>query len=72
MEETVTISKKEYEELLAKAQKLDNIGKNNAKAGKISAMKLTPEERRARAIKAVRAREEKRKLKTCNNSSDIL
>ena len=63
MEETVTISKKEYEELLAKAQKLDNIGKNNAKAGKISAMKLTPEERRARAIKAVRAREEKRKLK---------
>lgn len=63
MEETVTISKKEYEELLAKAQKLDNIGKNNAKAGKISAMKLTPEERRARALKAVRAREEKRKLK---------
>lgn len=45
---------------------------NIAKAGKISAMKLTPEERRARALKAVRAREEKRKLKTCNNSSDIL
>lgn len=56
MDEAITISRKEYEELKAKAAIADKIAANNAKAGKKSAANLTPEQRSERARKAVAAR----------------
>lgn len=52
----ITISKAEYDELKAKAEKYDKIKGNNSNAGKVSASKLTPEQRSERARKAVQAR----------------
>ncbi len=56
MGDTVTIPRSEYEELKRKAAMADNRSRGNSKAGKASAAKLTPEQRRARAKKAVEAR----------------
>lgn len=54
--ETITVPLEEYEELKKKAEAYDKIKSNNSKAGKISASKLTPEQRSANAKKAVEAR----------------
>ena len=59
MEGTVTILYSEYEELKKKAKAYDKIVSSNSNAGKASAMKLSPEERSARAKRAVEARMKK-------------
>lgn len=59
MEDTIAIPKTEYAELKRKAEAYDKIKGNNSKAGKVSASKLTPEQRSARAKKAVEARMKK-------------
>lgn len=56
MEETIAIPKSEYLELKRKADAYDKIKNNNSNAGKASARNLTPEQRSARAKKAVEAR----------------
>lgn len=55
-EPTIAIPKSEYEELKRKAQAYDNMTKHLSSAGKAAANKLTPEQRSARAKKAVAAR----------------
>lgn len=60
MEEKISISLQEYNELKRKAEAYDQIkevrSKANSISGKASAAKLTPEQRRERAKKAVAAR----------------
>lgn len=60
MEEKISISLQEYNELKRKADAYDRSreirSKTNSAAGKASAAKLTPEQRRERAKKAVAAR----------------
>lgn len=56
MEETIAIPKSEYLELKRKAEAYGKIKSNNSKAGKASVAKFTPEQRSARAKKAVAAR----------------
>ena len=56
MEEIVTIPKSRYNALLEKERAYNRIKSNNSVAGKKSSVKLTPEERSARAKKAVEAR----------------
>lgn len=53
------ISKIELEELRAKAEKYDRVRASASKAGKASMAKLTPEERSAKARKALEARKKK-------------
>ena len=55
-EPTIAIPKSLYDELMRKAEAYDKIASNNSKAGKASVAKLTPEQRSARAKKAVQAR----------------
>lgn len=55
-EPTIAIPKSLYDELMRKAEAYDKIKSNNSKAGKASVAKFTPEERSARAKKAVEAR----------------
>lgn len=54
--ETITVPRKEYEELRRKAEAYDKISASNSLAGKKSASNLTPDQRRERAKKAVAAR----------------
>lgn len=60
MEEKISISLREYNTLKRKAEAYDaqraRWSKSNSRAGKVSASKLTPEERHERAKKAVQAR----------------
>lgn len=58
--ETITITVKEYNELKADAEKYRKIANANAENGKKSAARFTPEERRARALKASMAAKEAR------------
>lgn len=66
--ETITIPKDEYNELKRKADAYDTqkarLAVSNSRAGRMSASKLTPEERSARAKKAVEARIKKYGQKT--------
>lgn len=55
-EPTIAIPKSLYDELIRKAEAYDKIKNNNSKAGKASVAKLTPEQRRERAKRAVEAR----------------
>lgn len=55
-EPTIAIPKTLYDELVRKAEAYDKLTANLSKAGKTSSAKLTPEERSARAKKAVQAR----------------
>lgn len=55
-EPTIAIPKSLYDELIRKSEAYDKMTRNLSQAGKASASKLTPEERSARAKKAVRAR----------------
>jgi hypothetical protein len=52
----VTINSDELQELRRKAELYDKMIADNTRAGKISAARMTPERRRARAKKAVEAR----------------
>lgn len=52
----ILIEESEYNELKKKAAAYDKIIENNTRAGAVSASRLTPEQRRERAKKAVAAR----------------
>lgn len=54
--EEITISIKEYKELQRKAKAYDNMTAHLGAAGKKSSANLTPEQRKARAKKAVETR----------------
>lgn len=54
--ETIAIPKSEYDELKRKADAYDKMNAGSSLGGKISSAKLTPEQRRERAKKAVAAR----------------
>lgn len=54
--ETITVPRKEYDELRRKAVAYDKIAARNSLAGRKSSAKLTPEQRSERAKKAVAAR----------------
>lgn len=54
--ETITVPRRDYEELKRKAEAYDKISAKNAQAGRASSAALTPEQRRERAKKAVAAR----------------
>lgn len=54
--DTITVPLKEFNELKQKAEAYDKINAGSSKGGKASWAKLTPEQRSARAKKAVQAR----------------
>ena len=54
--QTITITKKEYNELKSKATKYDNLSHTHSNFIKSYNSKLTPEERKANARKAAKAR----------------
>lgn len=56
MEEKISISLQEYNELKYKAEAFDRMTSHLSKAGKVSSANMTPEQRSARAKKAVQAR----------------
>lgn len=56
MEEKVSISLQEYKELVRKAEAYDKMNAGAKVGGKKSSANMTPEERSARAKKAVQAR----------------
>lgn len=55
-EPTIAIPKSLYDELIRKAKAYDNMTAHLGEAGKKSSAKLTPEQRKERAKKAVEAR----------------
>lgn len=55
-EPTIAIPKSLYDELIRKAKAYDNMTAHLGAAGKKSSANLTPEQRKARAKKAVEAR----------------
>lgn len=62
--DTITIAVDEYNKLKRESELYRKMITDNSKAGKASAAKLTPEQRRARAKKAVEARIKKHGQKT--------
>lgn len=54
--QTITITKKEYNELKSKATKYDNLSRTHSNFIKSYNSKLTPEQRKENAKKAARAR----------------
>ena len=54
--DTITITVDEYNKLKRESELYQKMVADNSKAGKASAAKLTPEQRKARAKKAVEAR----------------
>lgn len=73
MNKQISISLQEYEELKRKAEAYDKMNAGASQGGKKAWAKLTPEERSARAKKAVRARIAKygQKAKLIKNAEEI-
>lgn len=73
--EEISISLQEYKELIRKAEAYDKMNIGSRIGGKKSSANMTPEERSARAKKAVQARIAKygqKKINTINKTPNFL